>query len=217
MKTRDVLTLFFWRKYIDIRKYSPVVCMWHCESGSYSHSLVSKNISYSADNLVWELSCKSMQWQVMPMSCIIQLRPHDVWLRKVWNTAYKRAANGRGKHVHKKTHCFEPMTNHNRMAGTITECVEPAHVTCGIQDTPNWYLDNLWPNNLPSVLSHCWLGVRKSIRPIKAEWWGAGVVIFWSEFLQMVCIWFSWCHCHPIISASAKSRMVYPSGTDSLG
>ena len=27
------------------------------------------------------------------------------------------------------------------------------------------------------VLWHCWLGVRKSIRPVKIEWWGVGVVI----------------------------------------
>ena len=25
--------------------------------------------------------------------------------------------------------------------------------------------------------SHCWLGDRKGIRPVKNEWWGAGVVI----------------------------------------
>jgi len=31
---------------------------------------------------------------------------------------------------------------------------------------------------LLSVLWHCWLGVRKSIRPVKkTEWWGAGVDI----------------------------------------
>jgi len=30
---------------------------------------------------------------------------------------------------------------------------------------------------VPSVLWHCWLGVRKSIRPVKCEWWGIGVVI----------------------------------------
>jgi len=29
----------------------------------------------------------------------------------------------------------------------------------------------------PSVLWHCWLGVRKSIRPVKIGWWGVGVVI----------------------------------------
>jgi len=34
----------------------------------------------------------------------------------------------------------------------------------------------------------------------------------WSK-VQIACIWSNWCHCHPIISASAKSRMVYPSGT----
>jgi len=30
---------------------------------------------------------------------------------------------------------------------------------------------------VPSVLSRCWLGGRKGIRPVKTEWWGAGVVI----------------------------------------
>jgi len=30
---------------------------------------------------------------------------------------------------------------------------------------------------LPSVLWCCWLGGRKGIRPVKTEWWGAGVVI----------------------------------------
>jgi len=30
---------------------------------------------------------------------------------------------------------------------------------------------------LPSVLWRCWLGSRKGIRPVKTEWWGAGVVI----------------------------------------
>ena len=38
----------------------------------------------------------------------------------------------------------------------------------------------------------------------------------WSK-VQIACMGFSWCHCHPIMSASAKSRMVYPSGTDSSG
>jgi len=30
---------------------------------------------------------------------------------------------------------------------------------------------------VPSVLGHCWLGGRKGIRPVKTEWWGAGMVI----------------------------------------
>ena len=30
---------------------------------------------------------------------------------------------------------------------------------------------------LPLVLRRCWLGGRKIIRPVKTEWWGAGVVI----------------------------------------
>ena len=30
---------------------------------------------------------------------------------------------------------------------------------------------------LCSMLWHCWLGVRKSMRPVKIEWWGVCVVI----------------------------------------
>jgi len=30
---------------------------------------------------------------------------------------------------------------------------------------------------LPSVLWRCWLGGRKGIRPVKNEWWGAGMVV----------------------------------------
>ena len=30
---------------------------------------------------------------------------------------------------------------------------------------------------LSSVLWRCWLGGRKGIRPVKTEWWGAGMVI----------------------------------------
>jgi len=30
---------------------------------------------------------------------------------------------------------------------------------------------------MSSVLWHCWLGVRKSMRPVKIDWWGADVVI----------------------------------------
>ena len=31
--------------------------------------------------------------------------------------------------------------------------------------------------NKRSVLWYCWLGVKKSIRPVKIDWWGTGVVI----------------------------------------
>ena len=32
-------------------------------------------------------------------------------------------------------------------------------------------------HQMPSVLWRCWLGGRKGIRPVKTEWWGAGMVI----------------------------------------
>ena len=53
------------------------------------------------------------------------------------------------------------------------------------------------------------LGVRKSIRPVKIDWWGVGVVIC----LEWGCIWSNWCHCHPRTPsslASFKSRLGLP-------
>jgi len=38
----------------------------------------------------------------------------------------------------------------------------------------------------------------------------------WSE-VQMICIWSSWCHCHPLSLAPAKSRMVCLSGASLPG
>ena len=58
---------------------------------------------------------------------------------------------------------------------------------------------------IPSVLWCCWFGGRKGIRPVKTEWWGAGMVIS----LQP-CIWSSWCHCHSLSLASVKSWLVLP-------
>jgi len=31
---------------------------------------------------------------------------------------------------------------------------------------------------LPSMLWHCWLGVANSIRRVKSDWWGVGVVVY---------------------------------------
>ena len=62
---------------------------------------------------------------------------------------------------------------------------------------------------LPSVLRHCWLGSRKSIRPVKIEWWGVGVLIrqeWRADCLRMVQL-------TPVPSlsslASFKSKLVY--------
>jgi len=58
---------------------------------------------------------------------------------------------------------------------------------------------------VPSVIWHCWLGVRKSIRPVKTS----DVVLVWLSVwsdVPVICIWSSWCHCHPTSCASLKSR-----------
>jgi len=47
----------------------------------------------------------------------------------------------------------------------------------------------------------------------RLEWWGTGVVICLEQGandLHMICIWSSWCHCHPIISCSSKIQNDLP-------
>ena len=66
--------------------------------------------------------------------------------------------------------------------------------------------------NLRSVLWHCRLGVRKNIRPVKMSDEVLAWLSVWSE-VQIVCIWSSWCHCHPKIPSSLawfKSILVSP-------
>ena len=75
---------------------------------------------------------------------------------------------------------------------------------------------SLWPRffgplglgPMPSVLWRCWLGGRKGIRPVKTEWWGAGVVICLERGADLHKP--SWCYCHSLSLASVKSRLVLP-------
>ena len=65
---------------------------------------------------------------------------------------------------------------------------------------------------MPSVLWHCWLGIRKSMRPVKIDWWGVGVVICLergADGLHMVQLM----PLHPKIPSSLAlftSRLVLP-------
>ena len=49
---------------------------------------------------------------------------------------------------------------------------------------------------------------RQEEHPVckKFELWGADVVIC-LEQVQMICIWSSWCHCHPVISCFIKIQI----------
>jgi len=62
---------------------------------------------------------------------------------------------------------------------------------------------------MPWVLSRCWLGGRKGIQPgKKTEWWDAGHM--------QICIWPSWCHCHPLSLAPVNPDWLYLPGFNFL-
>jgi len=52
-----------------------------------------------------------------------------------------------------------------------------------------------------------WLGIRKSVRPVKIEWWGVGAVIWGANCLHMVMPLLSQ---NPISLASCQPGLVLP-------
>jgi len=60
-----------------------------------------------------------------------------------------------------------------------------------------------------SLLWCCWLGGKKSMQPVKTEWWGDGMVVCLEHGTDLY-IWPSWCHCHSLSLASVKCRLVLP-------
>ena len=85
------------------------------------------------------------------------------------------------------------------------------YVTCYLP--PHLVILHYVQHLLPSVLWHCWFDVRKSIRPVKIEWWGVVVVIcleWGADYLHMVQLM----PLHPKTPsclALFKSRLVLPS------
>jgi len=58
-----------------------------------------------------------------------------------------------------------------------------------------------------SVLWHCWLGIKKSIRHVKKL---SNEILAWLSVwtdVQMICIWSSWCQCHLIISCFVRIQI----------
>ena len=68
-----------------------------------------------------------------------------------------------------------------------------------------WALDHILVcSALPSMLWHCWLGVRMSIRLVKKFSDKMFVWLFLWNKVQMICIWSRWWTCHPINSSFIK-------------
>jgi len=59
----------------------------------------------------------------------------------------------------------------------------------------------------PAVFWHCWLVVRKTIRPVKK--FSDEVLVRLSVWIEvhMICIRSSWCYCHPVISHFIKIQI----------
>ena len=70
-----------------------------------------------------------------------------------------------------------------------------------------WLCTHILEKTLSSVLWHCWMGLRKSILPVRKL---SDEVLAWLSVwreVQVICMWSSWCHCHPIISCFVKMQI----------
>ena len=52
-----------------------------------------------------------------------------------------------------------------------------------------------WKTSFRALTLLC---IRKSMQPVKFEWWDASIVICLQQGANG-CIWYCWCHYHPII------------------
>ena len=59
----------------------------------------------------------------------------------------------------------------------LASCLHGSCMLSIIYDIRVMFYVFLFSAFFPSVLWRCWLGGRKGIRPVKTEWWGAGMVI----------------------------------------
>jgi len=66
--------------------------------------------------------------------------------------------------------CFYTVSLATRMASSG---FQPLNICRSYSQSFSFWGNCLQCFELPSVLWHCWLGVRESIRPVKIEWWGA--------------------------------------------
>jgi len=72
-----------------------------------------------------------------------------------------------------------------------------------MQNATNWF--KFYPLALTLLVS--WQEGHPACKNLSGEvlaW-----LSVWSE-VQMICIWSSWCHCHPIISCSSKIQNGLP-------
>jgi len=64
---------------------------------------------------------------------------------------------------------------------------------------------------VPSVLWCCWLGGRKGIQPVKNL--SCGMLAWLCIWVKVqICIWPSWCHCHPLFLAPVNQDWFYLPG-----
>ena len=114
-----------------------------------------------------------------------------VWKRRLWfrhrdiqTTRFKGLS-----HMRRSARCCAALVNHKKRfyqrGNAQRACERPFtyylykwHMTSHIHlDTFNIFIHTALYTYLPSVLWRCWLGGRKGIRPVKTEWWRAGMVI----------------------------------------
>jgi len=73
-------------------------------------------------------------------------------------------------------HAVHSSSTHSQLLLSLRSahtCRKLSYTACKMMVIITYYNLSLFP----SVLWHCWLGVRKSTQPVQIEWWGVDVVV----------------------------------------
>ena len=105
------------------------------------------------------INCSSVLWH-----CWLDIR------KSIWSVKFEWYGVG-------VVICLERGADCLHMVQLMPLIPKPHHLLppmCTMQD---WIELNFYRLDSQTVLWHCWLGARKSTRPVKIEWWGVGVDI----------------------------------------
>jgi len=199
--------------------------LWHCWLGGRKGIWPVKKWGHGGGGhwLVW------MQWRRLVVSASVNLPLHHKVQKFSSGTGSPGWSRRKGRKMVVVWYCmwqlYTIICTHTWAVFTVDSCFrltlcQRIWINCNtfVEQCPHpWSLKLLLMNRqiniqLPSVLWHCWLGIRTSIRPVK-NW----VMRYWhGNLFGARCKWFAYdladATATPLSLASFKCRMVYIAG-----
>jgi len=160
---------------------------WILYKGDYNLFIGDNVITFMENSVPWVLACYSwampamVHWDTFPpwlprVQFFVQNHPLEAdayeWCYALLVVRARKEEEKLTLELHKVWQRLCAVAFPNTFVfcdGSCGSSVIAIHELCSVYYFASFYV--------ASVLWRCWLGGRKSIRPVKTEWWGAGMVV----------------------------------------